>query len=125
MHFPKNPQSPHIYYDCCSTLVLYPSDFKDGFPVDKAIRFEQEGMFLNLVPNYELIENLKSRHRSGSTVIVWSAAGANWAKEVVTKLGLEEYVEFCMGKPDRFWDDLPAKDFMGEWARKIPGNPYE
>lgn len=125
MHFPKNPNSPHVYFDCDGTLVLWPDDFKEGFQIDKAIRFEHEGSFYNLVPNETVIEKLKKRHKSGATIVVWSMGGAVWAREIVTKLGIEEYVEFCLSKPNIFWDDEPAKSFMGEWSRKIPINPYE
>lgn len=59
-------------------------------------------------PHVSLIKDMHSR---GYSVFVWSAAGALWAAEAVTKLGLKPYVKACMTKPIRYIDDLTADQF--------------
>lgn len=58
-----------------------------------------------------LIKQYKSR---GYGVIVASKAGYAWSKEVVEKLGIEEYVDLIMTKPDKWVDDSDkAEDVIG------------
>jgi len=53
------------------------------------------------------------RHKiRGSTIIVWSAGGAAWAKKAVEALGIEELVDIIMCKPRWYVDDLPADEWM-------------
>lgn len=58
------------------------------------------------------IDLLKSYKQRGYEVTVWSANGNQWAKEVVTKLGLTDYVDIVASKPLKYVDDKPADSFM-------------
>ena len=53
----------------------------------------------------------------GFTNVVWSAGGAAWAAKVITRLGLEDYVDLVIDKPSFFCDDKAAVEFMPENIR--------
>lgn len=123
MSIPKFKE-PIVYYDVDDTLVswrTYPKRGRDS------IEFEDPhtkgSIFLNAITPH--IDALKSHKLRGHTVIVWSAGGADWAEEVVRKLNLSAYVDACMSKPNWFYDDLPASEFMPEINRKYFPNKTE
>lgn len=79
---------------------------------DKKIEVSNYGHAQHLVPHTKHIEALKKHHEDGHIVVVWSAAGALWAKNVVIALGLENHVHLTMSKPNLYYDDLIPNDFM-------------
>jgi phosphoserine phosphatase len=60
---------------------------------------------------------MKSHKFRGHTVIVWSAGGVEWAKTVVTALGLENYVDLVVAKPKWYYDDLQSHEFLPASSR--------
>jgi FMN phosphatase YigB (HAD superfamily) len=72
-----------------------------------------------LVPHRKHIEQLKKHKSRHSLIIVWSAAGSDWAETVVKTLGLEQYVDLCISKPTWVYDDLPVQEFMpkSKWMK--------
>lgn len=110
-------------YDCDDTLVrwIWDQNEKEALK-DKMIKFDTEGTgfhmrYVFLVPNEQVINNLKQNHATGGTIVVWSAGGYIWAKEVVKVLGLSDQVDLIMSKPTRYVDDLPCNEWMGKWRR--------
>lgn len=98
-----------IYFDVDSTLILYES----GSP--NSILISQEGYSDVIVsPHIGHILKIKQLKADGHRVCVWSAAGAAWSKAVVKALGLENYVDFCLEKPDFYFDDLNSSEWMGK-----------
>lgn len=65
-----------------------------------------------IVPHQVHIEHLKRHKMRGHTVFLWSAGSGEWAYEAGLALGLDEYVDYAMGKPDWIYDDKNAEDFM-------------
>lgn len=104
--------TPTIYFDCDSTLVMWEMD---GSP--NALPFELYGKKYLLVPHQKHIDKLKEHKREGFTIIVWSAGGAEWSKEVVKVLGLENYVDLMISKPCYYYDDLISPKFLHEHKR--------
>ncbi len=100
------------FCDVDDTLVMW--GMRDH---PEAKEFENCGFKELLVPHAKHIELLKQAKFRGHVVIVWSAGGADWAEEVVKKLGLESYVDVIVSKPDWFIDDLRAGEFMPEMNR--------
>jgi hypothetical protein len=99
------------YYDCDDTLVMWDNIYKTEA---NTVLFNCHGFKENLVPHQEHISHLKkAKTFDKATIIVWSAGGWEWAKEVVEKLGIEEYVDAVMTKPNFYIDDLACKEFMG------------
>lgn len=90
-----------------------------------------DGKFSNsVVPNKNHIELLKRYKGKGKTIIVWTAAGYEWGKRVVEALGLTEYVDFVMTKPEKYVDDLHADEWMeyvykGKSAFSTPEGQHE
>lgn len=110
-------KEPIAYFDCDDTLISWSSYPKRG---KNSIEFidpaDNRSIYLNAIE--PTIEALKLHKVRNHTIIVWSAGGALWAKEVVSKLGLEKYVDACMAKPNWIYDDLPAAEFIPECIRK-------
>lgn len=120
-----NPAAPFIYFDIDDTLVMWTLGITK---VSDPIKAKKRGISTPFVNPYngrvfylevhnKHVELLKSEKELGNNVIVWSAGGALWAKEVVQKLKLEPYVDLILSKPEKFYDDLPAYSFMPEEKR--------
>ena len=102
-------------FDVDDTLILYDYETHAG---DERITIE----FTNgILKHFETV-GIHKKHLnflkkcgidSNTTVIVWSMQGGDWAKAVVEALGIEEYVDICMGKPTVLIDDLPLEQALG------------
>lgn len=104
------------YYDCDDTLVMWDNKHKTE---TNTVLFNCHGFSENLVPHQGHIDHLKkAKQFDKATIIVWSAGGWEWAKQVVETLGLEEYVDAVMTKPNYYIDDLNCTDFMGKHIYK-------
>lgn len=58
------------------------------------------------------LKKLKAR---GYTIVVWSAAGTQWAEAVVKALELEDWVDWVQAKPQKVIDDLvDSREIIGE-----------
>lgn len=97
-----------IYFDCDDTLVMYNVN---GKKLDFVDPYSKEN--ISLVPHKKQIKLLKDFKARGYKVVVWTAAGAIWAKEVVNKLKLNNYVDLIISKPLKYVDDLPAQEILG------------
>lgn len=92
------------YFDVDNTLILWdeaePSpdrvQFQDPFNPD---RFWDFGI------HRAHVELLKLIAERGDTVVVWSAAGLEWAETVVEALDLWDHVSYILQKPDSLFDD--------------------
>jgi hypothetical protein len=117
-------KEPIAYCDVDDTLVSWKhyGQYKEGM-IEFTAPESKHSMWLE--PIKEHIEALKGHKLRGHTIVVWSAGGALWAKEVAVKLGLDDFVDAYASKPNWFYDDLPAKDFMPEHNRKYyPGKEH-
>ena len=110
-------REPIVFFDIDDTLVswrCYPKISKNSIEFEDPL--SHGSIYLNVIQEH--VEAVKSHKLRGHTVILWSAGGALWAEEVMKKLGLSAYVDACMSKPNWFYDDLPADEFMPEINRK-------
>ena len=94
------------FFDVDDTLILW--DYKGE--AEEYVQIGEE----RVVPHKKHIEILKQFHSRGQMVVVWSQGGWRWAETVVEKLGLKEYVDVVMCKPAWYFDDIPAKEWMGK-----------
>ena len=111
-----------VFFDCDDTLVIWGYDRANTSHTDNLVEFNNWGYSQWLLPNQELIDQLKGHKKNGHKVVVWSRSGYEWAKEIVEGLKLQDHVDFVMSKPMYFYDDLPASQFMDEFIR-IYSNP--
>ena len=108
------PDKKTIFFGVDETLVFW--SFGKYRP-EELVEFPIHGYSVFLKPHKRHIEEIKLRKSLGNNIIVWSHGGAEWAKIVVETLGLQEYVDYTMSKPNAFYDDLPASSFMTEGNR--------
>lgn len=98
-----------VAFDVDDTLVIwnYPSGVQHC-----AKEFNNYGFTEYLVPNYRMIDALIRNYSQGHHIVVWSANGSPWAKEVITKLKLSKYVHDIFPKFDLVFDDLRPEEFL-------------
>lgn len=120
-----------IMCDCDDTLVMWnTTDMRED---DFYIEPVGWGEKVKLRPHRKHIELIKQFAARGQMVVVWSAGGFAWAKQVVEVLKLEKYVTVVMSKPKWFVDDLQAKEILGQRIymadnskpKKEPMNGYD
>ena len=75
-------------------------------------------------PILECIHELKLCKARGFYVIVWSAAGAELASEVVWTLGLDKYVDVVMAKPKFMIDDKTPNDWTSVYHPLLEHSAY-
>jgi hypothetical protein len=103
-----------VFVDCDETLVMRIDDNYDvpgPGKVELIDKYDDSKVYLTRHEQH--IKLIKKYKLQGYTVIVWSAAGSLWAREVVTKLELDNSVDFVMSKPSKFIDDLKADEILG------------
>lgn len=94
-----------IFVDCDDTLVFWHPN-RD----EEDIVVSSDGHAL--LPNRTLVNNLKRCIANGDKVIVWSAGGEDWAREVTELVGLHLSGVICLSKPNIIVDDLPFTCWM-------------
>lgn len=94
-----------IPFDVDDTLVMWHSPFMT----------EETSLVINgqrIKPHEGNIKRLKEMKAKGQFVIVWSAAGYEWAATVLSHLELTQYVDLVMTKPRVYFDDLNSDVWM-------------
>lgn len=102
-----NKNENRIPIDVDKTLIT-PCRYNDiGF-----IALNYYGTKVYHKPMFNNIALLKAQKQRGYEVIVHSANGWAWAEEVITKLGLIDFVDEVATKPLKYMDDIPADEWM-------------
>jgi len=97
-----------IYFDVDETIILH-QDKKYKKLKKIKIRDPYDPTLVHTVSIHKShVYWLKIMARRGSKIVVWSAGGRPWAQAVVDALGLNEFVSFCLGKPNAIYDDEPV-----------------
>jgi hypothetical protein len=99
-----------IWFDCDDTLIMWGnhSSRRDRILITDPHLPEEK---ISLIPHKTHINILKRNHAQGRTVIVWSAAGYEWAVAVVNALKLEKFVSLILPKPVIIVDDKAMEDW--------------
>lgn len=104
--FIDNPRV--ICFDVDGTLILWDQvSCNEGYTVDIDGRI--------FIVNSKVVSALKNHAFQKHFIIVWSAAGAEWAQKVVSALELHREVNVIISKPMLAYDDL----HMDEWMRHV------
>ena len=111
-------KEPIVYFDCDDTLVSWKhcGQWKENM-IEFMDPNDKSSIWLEAIPDH--INAIKAHKIRGHTVIVWSAGGADWAEEVVKRIGMSQYVDAVMSKPTWFYDDIPSSEFMPEINRRF------
>jgi len=101
----KNGRTAFI--DCDDTLVLW--DYQD-YPESEHITITEGDSSMTMVPHDYHIKFIKNLKVQGYGLVVWSAAGGEWADKVAKLLNLEDIIDICIAKPEFVMDDLFTAD---------------
>lgn len=106
----------NVCFDVDDTLLIYdfPNGFKDTITIEHGVKNVQT----SFVVNTPAVDLLKSYYNNNKTIIVWSAGGFDWVEKVIKALNLEDFVDICMTKPEKYIDDLDANEWM--YRVKLP-----
>ena len=94
-----------VYLDCDDSAILWEPE-KYPHTEDQLVHYEDEYGKWAFLPHFKNIEFVKNVKRQGYGVVLWSAAGADWAEKVATLLHIEDYVDIILSKPELAVDDL-------------------
>lgn len=70
------------------------------------------GAKVKYLPMWDNIDTIKRFYERGYEVIIWSASSKEWAEQAVQKLGISDWVDLCISKPDYYVDDREVGHFM-------------
>ncbi len=115
-------QESIIVIDVDNTLIMWGKAKRGEKAVHVTNPYDHKQETLRLHKGH--IKVLKERHARGSYIIVWSAAGYQWANAVIRALGLEQYVDQIMTKPQMYIDDKQAHEILGERLYIPYGDDY-
>lgn len=91
-----------VYFDVDDTLMEW---LQCGEDDPQACKIENNGFTFFKRPIQVHVEELKNQKMAGNTVVVWSAGGAKWAEAVLIALGVQDFVDVVLTKPDFYYDD--------------------
>jgi len=104
-----------VCFDVDSTLIEWIWDqFEKSELYDQGnlIDIRMNNYATSVKPHKVHIELLKRYKAKGKFVIVWTQSGYAWGEAVVKALGIEEYVDVILTKPEKYIDDLKADEWM-------------
>lgn len=107
---PSTIKNTTIYADVDNTIILYPPFTKNR--KDKLMLKLESGDYIKVFPHKEHIKHLKTYSKNGNKVILWSAAGGAWAKQVAKALKITKYIDLYLDKPNTYYDDLEVTEWM-------------
>ena len=96
-------------WDVDDTIAMH---VHNGGPADLVIYNDAMECDIRLNIHHDHVKQIKSHKNRGFTVFIWSGNGSAWAKKVIEALELQDYVDFYMTKPVKFFDDLPAQEVL-------------
>jgi hypothetical protein len=105
--------SRSLFSDVDDTLIKWPepgSSFQNHPEAIQLVMFDGTPEWY--IPMWENINTLKKFYETGYEVVVWSLSSKQWAEQVVDKLGLRPWVDYCVSKPDFFLDDREPNHFL-------------
>lgn len=95
------------YFDVDDTIIFWDENHTQPFEGSVSVTCPHDGTVSYHRIHKRHVRFLKKQLAKGNGVVVWSAQGVSWAKEVVKALGLDELDLLVISKPNRCVDDLP------------------
>ncbi len=109
------------FWDIDDTLVMHENYHIDNVFVKDPI----DNREIKLRKNLPMIRLMKEEKARGSTIIVWSRGGFQWAENVIKALKLEEYVTLILSKPLAYFDDKPVEEWLKYRVYLSPDTNYK
>jgi len=104
-------------FDVDDTIILHPKPNIDKNQLNiegyKYFTHVHDGKSFLAKPSEIHIKLLKDYRARGFYNIVWSGNGYAHAANILSQLGLMDYVDKIMTKPGRYVDDQNCEDWMG------------
>lgn len=100
-----------VYFDCDDTLLEWKTCNET---TTGAIKIENNGHEFYKKVIFENVEALIDHSMAGHVIVVWSAGGSTWAETIVKALGIENYVDVVLNKPDFYYDDKDPSHWLPE-----------
>ena len=72
-------------------------------------------------PIPRVVEAVRRLHQEGAEIYLWSTAGAKYAEDTASELGIRDCVRGFLPKPHLYIDDLAVSDWR-ECKHCLPGN---
>ena len=110
-----SPSGPTVYFDVDNTLVYSQAEYP--FAQGPIVMIGDRAWIVE-VNHVEAIRDFSAR---GHAIVVWSAGGSEWSRQVVEALGLSEHVFACLSKPTWYFDDVAAERFMPSTVQYYKG----
>lgn len=105
-----NKNETIVAIDCDETLVMHDIEC---YPQLQMVELNYYGHKKTLAIHQDHVELVKAYRKRGFFVRVHSANGWRWAKEVVERLGLTDFVDEVETKIAKFVDDKDAQYVFG------------
>ncbi len=103
-----------VAFDVDQTLVMWDDNPYEPGPGKLKFIVPANDKTVYLRPHEKHLFILKGYKTRGFQVIIWSAAGVEWTREIIKVLELEKYVDYAMNKFCAYVDDLPADQILGQ-----------
>jgi len=103
-------EDPIAYFDVDDTLIL------DGLGKEGAIRIEHNDHVAYYLPHIPHVKEVVRLKKEGWNIVVWThnSGGASWGEAVCKALGIDDYVDLYIWKPNRYYDDIPIGELLDE-----------
>lgn len=75
--------------------------------------------------NNNMVRLVKEEFERGSTIIVWSRGGYQWALNVLEALNMQDIPLVVMTKPITYFDDTPVEKWMKDRVYIGPDEAYK
>lgn len=106
-----------VYFDVDDTLIKYKFNKKERI-VNIFSTYKVGGKVYKtktvVAPHKQHIRLLKRLKKQNNRIVVWSAAGEEWARLVCRTLKLKNFVNTYLEKPGNYIDDLSGKHWLGK-----------
>lgn len=114
-----------VFCDVDDTLIMTSEESPKNPAVQVIVVDPLTEVQLRFRKNFPMIRLLEEEHRRGSTIIVWSRGGWEWAEAVIKALGLENKVQLVMSKPMVYFDDRPIEEWLPYRVYLGPDTQYK
>lgn len=98
-----------VFCDVDDTIILWDISKYESI-TEEHIDLGDKDLYFPVIPHRKNIALLTKLKLQGCGIVVWSAAGVDWAEKVVTKLNLTDIVDVVVSKPEIAIDDLLQAD---------------